>query len=234
MVINTTEQMQQVIASDPELQRLAALIEANPNEPVRVPQFPNPVSPAVAFALRLQAAGHEMAHDFRFRPSTGEVYRENFVDRNGDWLAAIPGIVGAGWSLAGAAGAGGGSAVAGSAGTGSAASGAAGAGAGILGELPDWLKVGLTAGLPLLGRAISGGSGGPGGTGPGVPPELSELLGLSMNRVKSQQPLFDAVNRQQMAGLPSETLLPAPGGVGVHTQPEGTNMTELLRLMGGR
>lgn len=51
----------------------------------------------------------------------------------------------------------------------------------------------------VVGRAISGGNDSTGG----LSPELQQLLQMSIKRMTQQQPLFESINRQAMAGLPT-------------------------------
>lgn len=72
----------------------------------------------------------------------------------------------------------------------------------------DWgriLKKILPAAATIIPGVATGAlGGGPGGGAPGdVPPELRDLLALSMQRVQDQQPLVDATNRQALRGLPT-------------------------------
>lgn len=72
---------------------------------------------------------------------------------------------------------------------------------------PLWHKIAKLAApvaATVLPRLVAN-PGGPGGGGPttGTPPELSALLADAMKRMQSQQPLFDSVNRQAQAGLPT-------------------------------
>lgn len=132
----------------------------------------------------------------------------------GETLAANLGsgsaLVGAPASLTtpltvGGAGVGAGS-VAPSAGVGGATSGAATAGSAAgLGGIGKALKdLGIPLGIAAAGKAMTGGfGGGDGGGSSDLPPELQQLLQLSMDRMRSQGPLFDAVNRQALAGLPT-------------------------------
>lgn len=91
----------------------------------------------------------------------------------------------------------------GSAGWGAGAAGAAGA----AGSIPGWLDTVLKAapvGAGLINHFASGdGPGGGGGAGGNMPPELSELLALSMKRMRDQEPLFQSVTKQALAGLPT-------------------------------
>jgi len=97
-----------------------------------------------------------------------------------------------------ASGAAGGGAVAGAGGAG--AAGAAGAG-----SVPGWLETILKV-APVGAGLVNhfAGQDGPGaGMAGQMPPELSELLGLSMQRMRDQEPLFQAVTKQALAGLPN-------------------------------
>lgn len=60
------------------------------------------------------------------------------------------------------------------------------------------------AGAPLL-AALAGvaGAGGGGGTNTTMPPELQQLLQMSLQRMTAQDPLFKSINAQAMAGLPT-------------------------------
>jgi hypothetical protein len=82
--------------------------------------------------------------------------------------------------------------------------GGVGGGAGTLASIGNALKsVGVPLGVAAAGKAFAGGGGG-GAVGAGsVPPEMQELLKMSMDRMRSQQPLFEAVSRQALAGLPT-------------------------------
>lgn len=68
------------------------------------------------------------------------------------------------------------------------------------------LKKLAAAGIPVaaLVQHLAGG-GSPDGSGgtSGVPPELQQMLGLAMKRMSAQEPLFNAVNQQALAGLPN-------------------------------
>ena len=66
----------------------------------------------------------------------------------------------------------------------------------------DLIGPAVTAALPLLGRAFSGGPASGPTTGGGFPPELNELLQDAMRRMRAQEPLFNAVSQQAHAGLP--------------------------------
>lgn len=59
------------------------------------------------------------------------------------------------------------------------------------------------AGIPLAARAAGAFGGGPSTSPANLPPELGQLLGEAMSRVASQRPLFEATNRQALAGLPT-------------------------------
>jgi len=59
----------------------------------------------------------------------------------------------------------------------------------------------LIAGPAIVGRAMSG--GGNGGGNAALPPELQQLLQMSMQRMTAQDPLFKSINAQAMAGLPT-------------------------------
>jgi hypothetical protein len=76
----------------------------------------------------------------------------------------------------------------------------------------NWQSL-VRAGIPLgalaAGRMANGGGAG-GGSGDGLPPELQQLLAMSLQRMRDQEPLFQAVNQQAFAGLPAYvTGLPA-------------------------
>lgn len=80
-------------------------------------------------------------------------------------------------------------------------SGGGGAGAG--GILDTILKY-APVGAGLVQHFASGnGPGGDAGQAGQVPPELSELLKTSMDRMRAQEPLFQAVTKQALAGLPT-------------------------------
>ena len=55
----------------------------------------------------------------------------------------------------------------------------------------------------VVGRALRG-SGSGSGSGAGLPPELQQLLQMSLQRMSAQDPLFRSINAQAMAGLPTE------------------------------
>lgn len=57
----------------------------------------------------------------------------------------------------------------------------------------------------LLPAALVGvaGAGGGGGTNTTMPPELQQLLQMSLQRMTAQDPLFKSINAQAMAGLPT-------------------------------
>lgn len=69
----------------------------------------------------------------------------------------------------------------------------------------NWQSL-VRAGLPLgalaAGRMANGGGGGM-GSGGDLPPELQQLLAMSLQRMRDQEPLFQAVNQQAFAGLPA-------------------------------
>lgn len=90
-------------------------------------------------------------------------------------------------------------AVGGGVGAGAGAAAAAGGG----GILDTLLKL-APVGAGLVGKLASGGFGG-GNSGPGgqMSPELQQLLQLSMQRMQSQEPLFQAVTKQALGGLPT-------------------------------
>lgn len=102
-------------------------------------------------------------------------------------------------------GPGAGLAAAGGGATGGALSGAGAGGVTAAGSARNWLGPLVTAAAPVVARGISGGSGTGGGTngGSNVPPELMELLQEAIRRQQEQRPLFSAVSRQALAGLPS-------------------------------
>jgi hypothetical protein len=91
---------------------------------------------------------------------------------------------------------------AGSAGAGAAMeqAGAAGGGNWLSENYRDLLRVGAPLGAAAVGRAMSNGGGAGAGS---VPPEMQELLRMSMDRMRQQEPLFQAVSRQALAGLPT-------------------------------
>jgi len=57
--------------------------------------------------------------------------------------------------------------------------------------------------LPAAIAGVAGAAGGGGGTNTQIPPELQQLLQMSMQRMTSQDPLFRSINAQAMAGLPT-------------------------------
>ena len=114
--------------------------------------------------------------------------------------AAMGGFAGAG-GASGASAAGGAGSYIGKAikGTEAAVQGAAGA-SGIGSILRQLAEAGIPIGTLLATRAMGG--GGPSEPAP-MSPELQEALSLALQRLKDQQPLQDAVNRQALAGLPA-------------------------------
>jgi hypothetical protein len=119
--------------------------------------------------------------------------------------SALPGFVPASQIGAGLAGAAGGGAAAAGGAAGSAAPTAAAAGAG--GGIPwgDIARVAIPAGVALGGRALAGGVDEDGTNGATVETDgqLSALLAETLRRFQAQGPLFDATNRQALAGLPT-------------------------------
>ena len=75
-------------------------------------------------------------------------------------------------------------------------------GRGLANAAPDLGKAALIAGPALAGRAMRG-SGGSGSGNASLPPELQQLLQMSLKRMASQDPLFSSINAQAMAGLPT-------------------------------
>ena len=66
------------------------------------------------------------------------------------------------------------------------------------GGLPVWARA--LAAAPAIANQLSNS----GGSGSGVmSPELQQLLALALKRMSGQQGLFDSINAQAMAGLPS-------------------------------
>lgn len=66
------------------------------------------------------------------------------------------------------------------------------------GGVPLALKKLAAGAVPAIaGRVASGGGGSQ------LTPELQQLLALAMKRMQDQEPLFQAINRQAMAGLPA-------------------------------
>lgn len=80
-----------------------------------------------------------------------------------------------------------------------------GGGGGNGGGIPLGLKrLAPLAGLvPAIAGAAGGFGGGGGGTNTQIPPELQQLLQMSLQRMTSQDPLFKSINAQAMAGLPT-------------------------------
>lgn len=105
--------------------------------------------------------------------------------------SALPAAAAGGGMAAGMAGAAG-------------AAGSAAASRSVLSRIGEQLaRVGLPLGALAAGQAFGPGSGMPAaGTSQGIPPQLQELLALSMQRMRDQDPLFKAVNRQAFEGLP--------------------------------
>ena len=72
---------------------------------------------------------------------------------------------------------------------------------------PDIIKRIAQLGIPLgtmLGTRAATNGGNDGNGGPStISPELQQLLAMSMKRMASQEPLFDAVNKQAFEGLPT-------------------------------
>lgn len=62
-----------------------------------------------------------------------------------------------------------------------------------------WLTPLLKAAVPAVGALTAHATG----TNGGMPPELQQLLALALKRQQEQQPLFDAVTHQALAGLPT-------------------------------
>ena len=265
MAAQDLDAIERIIQSDPEIQRAIRQVQdsqagqqfmrsGRPNAAVMAPiQNVRRVIEA-----RLAANGLALPNDFFYSVREGQLNREGYFERNANWIVPMmfAGATGVGLATAGGAAT---ELGPGSAGlftaptatsvpiTQGAAAGAAASGTAAAASAPWWRELvpdspqdylRLGAGLlPLLGRAFSGG-GGDGGQGPGASPELSELLGISMNRVKAQEPLFQNINRQMQAGLPSESLLPAPGGRGINTEADTAmdpqQLTALLRTLGGQ
>jgi hypothetical protein len=214
-------QINTLIASDPELQRLAQAVNATgvfsaDGQRARI-----------AFFEAMAARGIRLPEDYnwRFDPSLGtsvDITRDNFFERNKDWILPVAvgsvtglGLAGVGGGATGTASAmnlgptlAGGGAVtppAPPAGLTVPTTGAASGGiGGALASLPSWLGPAITAATPVIGRAVMGGgpASGPTTGAVGVPPELSELLQDAMRRMRSQEPLFQATTRQAFAGLP--------------------------------
>lgn len=71
-------------------------------------------------------------------------------------------------------------------------------------KLRDNWKKGIPIAALAAGRALSpgGNSGAPNGAN-NLPPELQQMLALSVQRMRDQEPLFQAINRQALAGLPT-------------------------------
>ena len=84
--------------------------------------------------------------------------------------------------------------------SGAAAAGGVGAGGGLL----ETILKAAPVGAGLVNKLASGGFGG-GETGPAgqMSPELQQLLQMSMKRMQAQEPLFQSVTKQALAGLPT-------------------------------
>lgn len=110
----------------------------------------------------------------------------------------------------------GGAGIGAGAGTGMGVGGAAGMGAGAGaaaagGGLADVLKrLGLTAGMMGIGKAIGGGGQTP------IPPEIQQILDLQKQRMQLQNPLFEAISRLAMSRLPTAQQQAMPGGTGMN------------------
>jgi hypothetical protein len=68
---------------------------------------------------------------------------------------------------------------------------------------PDLLKALAAGGVGLAARATAPQQPDLGSNSAVYPQELKDLLAMAISRMKDQQPLADAVNRQSLAGLPS-------------------------------
>jgi hypothetical protein len=79
---------------------------------------------------------------------------------------------------------------------------APGGGGGNGGGIPWYGKAAAAAIPAVLGRTLGGGGSNGGGNG-SLPPELQQLLQMSLQRMSSQDPLFRSINAQAMAGLPT-------------------------------
>ena len=77
---------------------------------------------------------------------------------------------------------------------------APGGGGGNGGGMPLSRLAGL---IPAIAGAAGGFGGSGGGTNTQIPPELQQLLQMSMQRMTAQDPLFKSINAQAMAGLPT-------------------------------
>lgn len=78
--------------------------------------------------------------------------------------------------------------------------GPGGNGGGNGGGLPMGLKA--LAAVPAIARQLGGGNGSGNGNA-SMPPELQQLLAMAMQRMSQQEPLFQSINAQAMAGLPT-------------------------------
>lgn len=76
---------------------------------------------------------------------------------------------------------------------------ATGGGGGGGGALPTWIRH-LAPALATLPAAVNHFGG---NDQTSMSPELQQLLALALKRMSSQQPLFDAINQQALAGLPN-------------------------------
>ena len=70
----------------------------------------------------------------------------------------------------------------------------------------DVLRAAIPAGVATAGRVLGGvDEGGTNGAQVNTDAQLSALLAEALQRMKAQGPLFDATNRQALAGLPAYT-----------------------------
>ena len=76
-----------------------------------------------------------------------------------------------------------------------------GSGGGNGSGLPLTALRGLAA-IPAIARQLGGGNGSGNGNA-SMPPELQQLLAMAMQRMSQQEPLFQSINAQAMAGLPT-------------------------------
>ena len=215
-------------ATRPEVDRFHTLLQTDPeiaplNAQLRalLQQYPAGKAPpamvqqqqALAGQIKALVAqrGVQWPHDWQYHGAQDTITKDSFLTRN-TWIPAVA-AAGLGAYGMGAFGGAGAKTAAGAAGTKAGVDAVTGQddvapdfGGSGGSNMADIIKRLAQAGLPigaLLGtRALTGGGGdGQNGQSP-VSPELQQLLAMSMKRMASQEPLFDAVNKQAFEGLP--------------------------------
>lgn len=221
-------QWQALIDQDPAV-RQAAQQMAGFHQQTGVYGTRNPlVGPQAQWQAAVQAAKakYGIPEDFEISYEGGRptVQARSWMDQHGKALSNTIIGVGAGLTGAGAAGlfGGGGSAAGGGAmaaenvapfsglpgaipGAGAGALPAVGAGAlpAAGGGLLDTILKVAPVGAGLVNKLATGGFGGDAGPAGQMSPELQQLLELSMKRMQDQEPLFQSVTKQALAGLPT-------------------------------